>query len=222
MSLSARTAKTAAATAIVLALTATAATAAPPPKALTHKYPLGTQTICCHSHTVTTIRPTAPAQSSKPTNPRPAKPHKHASHGGMALWLVIAVVVLLGLAFLAADWLTMRRSHRVAPRKRREVPRALLTALKPIFRYDPERDAWILRVRGERYGPVLAAPGYHAKHPDEDGEPAPAPDTPKTPDPFEPRPAAARPRPHRDDRPEAARAEREREPPPLPIRPRPK
>jgi hypothetical protein len=223
-----RTAAATAATAIALALTAvTSATGAPPPKALTHKYPLGTQTLCCQSHTVTTIRPTTPA-SSKPTtgHGRPAAPKKtHASHGGgLRLWLVIAVVAL-ALAFLSLDWLAMRRSHRVAPRRRREVPPALLVALRPIFRYDAERDAWILRVRGERYGPVLAASGYHAKHPDEDDEPAPAP---KTPDPFEPRPPN-RPRARRTeptDRADRTRgaddARQEREPPPLPIRPRPK
>lgn len=44
---------------------------------------------------------------------------------------------------------------RHTPRPRRHVPPSVLVALRPLFRYDPGRDAAILRVIGHRVGPVL-------------------------------------------------------------------
>jgi hypothetical protein len=52
----------------------------------------------------------------------------------------------------------MLGARREAPRRRRGVSPRVLFALLPLFRYSIERDAWILRVIGERFGPVLRAP----------------------------------------------------------------
>ena len=41
------------------------------------------------------------------------------------------------------------------PRARHQVSFWMLAALSPLFRYSDWRDAWVLRVIGERYGPVL-------------------------------------------------------------------
>jgi hypothetical protein len=46
------------------------------------------------------------------------------------------------------------------PRHRRHVPDALLLVLRPIYRYDDDRDAWILRIVGRRLGPVLRPNRY--------------------------------------------------------------
>jgi len=47
---------------------------------------------------------------------------------------------------------------RPIPRRRHEVPSWVLAALSPLFRYSDWRDAWVLRLIGERYGPVLLRP----------------------------------------------------------------
>ena len=45
---------------------------------------------------------------------------------------------------------------RRIPRPRRQVPRGVLRAARLLgFRYDPVRDAYILRGVGNRFGPVL-------------------------------------------------------------------
>jgi hypothetical protein len=49
---------------------------------------------------------------------------------------------------------------RVFPRPRRRVPAVVLLVLWPLFHYSYWRDAWILRVIGERYGPVLVRAGH--------------------------------------------------------------
>jgi hypothetical protein len=41
------------------------------------------------------------------------------------------------------------------PRSRRYVSRALLLLLRPLLRYDYARSAYVLRIVGERFGPVL-------------------------------------------------------------------
>jgi hypothetical protein len=48
-----------------------------------------------------------------------------------------------------------RPSPRLRSRPRHEIPRASLVLLWPLFRYDPWRQAWILRGIGENHGPVL-------------------------------------------------------------------
>jgi hypothetical protein len=175
-------------TATVLAMTATAF-AAPPPETLTHKYPLGTQTLCCHSQSATTpanaADPSAPAQ---PPHRRATAPPAHR-HGHVRLWM-LGGVVAAALAFLALDWLALRRSRRVMPRPRREVSPTTLFLLAPIYRYDVDRDAWIVRAIGERYGPVLRPTGYIAADPEEDTS-WPSDDIPLK---LEPPPLAIRPR----------------------------
>ena len=137
-------------------VTAATASGAPPPKALTHQYPLGTQTLCCQSHSETAPAASR-APSGSPSSPTPKRPqaHKRARQHNSALdGLVIAGIALV-LAIALLDWLAFRRSHRVEPRPRRKVPRPLLHLLTPIYRHDDERDAWVLRVFGTRSGPVL-------------------------------------------------------------------
>jgi lipopolysaccharide exporter len=48
-----------------------------------------------------------------------------------------------------------RGSRQGPPRPRHHVPRAVFLALRPLFRYSYQREAWILVGVGERYGPVL-------------------------------------------------------------------
>jgi lipopolysaccharide exporter len=45
-----------------------------------------------------------------------------------------------------------------ASRPRHDVPRAVFLALRPLFRYSYQHEAWILVGVGERYGPVLRSP----------------------------------------------------------------
>lgn len=42
-----------------------------------------------------------------------------------------------------------------APRERKQVSTAALTAFKPFLRYSTTRDAYVLRVIGNKTGPVL-------------------------------------------------------------------
>ena len=49
----------------------------------------------------------------------------------------------------------MPRSHRA----RHEVPPVVTKIATPLFRYSPTRDAFVLRVIGNRRGPVLKARG---------------------------------------------------------------
>ena len=42
-----------------------------------------------------------------------------------------------------------------SPRPRRYVSSGLVTALRPLFRHSYSRDAYVLRVVGNRLGPVL-------------------------------------------------------------------
>ena len=58
-------------------------------------------------------------------------------------------------------WVTVRGSGET-PRRRYSLPKPVVFALLPLFRYSDWRDAWILRVVGERYGPVVRMPpGQH-------------------------------------------------------------
>ena len=50
--------------------------------------------------------------------------------------------------------LSAGRSGR-APRRRHYVSPALLVGLSPLFRYSDTRDAYVMRLVGNRYGPVL-------------------------------------------------------------------
>jgi hypothetical protein len=157
----------------------------------------------------------------------PSSPTAHARHQTASIgvdWKLVAIVAaVLVLAF--ADWLVIHRRRRLAARPRRQVPRALLFLLAPIYRYDRGRDAWILRAVGNRVGPVLRPTGYRAAalvpQATDDDLPAPSfPNTeaqPQTPEPFN-RPPASRRRARRTSRAAANRQDQEREPPPLSLR----
>lgn len=54
-------------------------------------------------------------------------------------------------------------SRRITPRQRHDVSSAVLTLSRPLFRYCPWRDAWILRGIGERFGPVLRVAGRRTR-----------------------------------------------------------
>lgn len=53
---------------------------------------------------------------------------------------------------------------RQSPRTRREIPKVALVALSPLFKFSPNRDAYILRAVGRRHGPVLARRGLNRRH----------------------------------------------------------
>jgi hypothetical protein len=243
-----RCARSAAAVTVIATTLATVATASAgtPPKSLTHKFPLGTQALCCQSHTATTSpnpstaapthSGTAPAGPPATTeNHRAAAPvatarSGHSGHHGTPDWILFALAaVVLVLVLGLVGWRVIRRSPRTRPRPRRTVPHALLLLLLPVYHRDHGRDAWILRVVGDRYGPVLCANGYRPALRYEYGQETngdSATDLPtdppsQTPDPFEPRPARTtnRTRPRRDGR--ASATHHGREPPPLVIRRRP-
>jgi hypothetical protein len=221
------------ATAILMLATAASASAAPPPKSLTHKYPLGTQTLCCQSQ----AKPATQHRSAPSTGATPApSTHTHGTHDNLPLWLPIALIAPAVLVFIF-DRLPSRRTRGRPRRPRREVPPRVLFALRRIYRYDWQRDAWVLRRVGARVGPVLRPMGYRSAEPQQDDDQHPAPDlagagrhdrasdspdtrdTPDsagTPDPFKSTPAS-RPRPRRADR---GAVGEEPEPPPLAIRPR--
>jgi hypothetical protein len=44
---------------------------------------------------------------------------------------------------------------RSSPRERRRIRPATLVVLRPLFRYSAGRDAYVLRIVGNRFGPVL-------------------------------------------------------------------
>jgi hypothetical protein len=48
-----------------------------------------------------------------------------------------------------------RPQLREHPRPRRSVSRNTITLLKPLFRHSLSRDAYVLRLVGDAYGPVL-------------------------------------------------------------------
>lgn len=47
---------------------------------------------------------------------------------------------------------------RDVPRTRHPVPRPVILLLAPIYRFSHTRSAYVLRLVGERFGPVLTAP----------------------------------------------------------------
>jgi hypothetical protein len=81
-----------------------------------------------------------------------------------SLVLVVPLVVMIGLVGLAlysrsapAD--SRNRALRAKPRPRRHVAPWVLSALRPFFVYNHNRDAYILRAVGKRIGPVLRSRG---------------------------------------------------------------
>jgi hypothetical protein len=59
------------------------------------------------------------------------------------------------LTMLAGGDPGLTTSHPKTMRPRREVSAVTLRWLQPLFRYSYTRDAWVLRVVGNRLGPVL-------------------------------------------------------------------
>jgi hypothetical protein len=77
-------------------------------------------------------------------------------------WLVLIVplaltIVLVGVALYSRSppASSRNRTVRTTPRTRRYVAPRLLRALRPVFVYNHNRDAYILRAVGKRIGPVL-------------------------------------------------------------------
>ncbi|MBN1529513.1 MAG: hypothetical protein JW895_10665 [Thermoleophilaceae bacterium] len=66
-------------------------------------------------------------------------------------------VVLVGFALYSRNESSSSRNRvvRATPRRRRYVPPWTLRAMKPLFAYNHNRDAYILRGVGKRFGPVL-------------------------------------------------------------------
>jgi hypothetical protein len=100
--------------------------------------------------------PTAGPVSSRAEEPREAQPG--GGYEGSGAPAAIGGADRVGRRSLPA-WRARgsapRRSPRGPSRPRHHVPRAVFVALRPLFRYSYQREAWILVGVGERYGPVL-------------------------------------------------------------------
>ena len=70
---------------------------------------------------------------------------------------LVVTIVLVGLALYSrsAPASSRNRAVRAKPRPRRRVAPWVLSAVRPLFAYNHNRDAYILRVVGKRIGPVL-------------------------------------------------------------------
>jgi hypothetical protein len=56
--------------------------------------------------------------------------------------------------------------YRDSPRPRHDLPPRVVLLLRPFFRYSDWRNAWVLRLVGERFGPVIqSAPGHEPPPP---------------------------------------------------------
>ena len=167
------------------------------PGALTRQYPLGTQTLCCgsgpssgaggSSATAAQGSSASPPRSATAGHRRSARPtdrRRAASGGSPAVVIWIAAIVLALLALLLGYRITRwRATQPPPPRPRRPVSRWVLILLWPVVRYSSSRDAYVLRLVGRRFGPVLegsapdGAPGPPSR-PGAPGPPAATRDTP--------------------------------------------
>jgi hypothetical protein len=70
---------------------------------------------------------------------------------------LVVTIVLVGLALYSrsAPASSRNRALRAKPRPRRHVAPWVLSAVRPLFVYNHNRDAYILRAVGKRIGPVL-------------------------------------------------------------------
>jgi hypothetical protein len=70
---------------------------------------------------------------------------------------LVLTVVCVGFALYSRNESSSSRNRvsRATPRTRRYVRPWVLTALKPVFVYNHNRNAYILRGMGKRVGPVL-------------------------------------------------------------------
>jgi hypothetical protein len=154
---------------------------------LTHQFPLGTQTLSRSTTAAgggsTTTSPGASATTpprpatAAPATPKPAasatpkpaasaphKPPAPATHKRTGTGIPTRAVLALIVALIAVAFLTLaviRSSRRRVPRGRREISPTLERLLRPLFRYDPQRYALVLRGIGRRFGPV-----FHRRPPD--------------------------------------------------------
>jgi hypothetical protein len=137
---------------------------------LTHQFPLGTKTLSRSTTTAanggSTTTPTAapvttqqrPTAAASPTTQQ--RPTGAASSARTRTDSAIpspAVLALIGamIAVALLSWAVIRSSRRRAPRGRHEISPALERLLGPLFRYDPQRYALVLRGVGRWFGPVL-------------------------------------------------------------------
>jgi len=138
---------------------------------LTHQFPLGTQTLSrsttaasggstTTSPGVSATTPHRPATAAPATHKRTAPAaHKRTGTGIPTRAVLALIVALIAVALLTLA--VIRSSRRRVPRGRREISPALERLLGPLFRYDPQRYALVLRGIGRRFGPVL-----HRRPPD--------------------------------------------------------
>jgi hypothetical protein len=70
---------------------------------------------------------------------------------------LVLTVVLVGFALYSRNESSSSRNRvfRATPRPRHYVSRRTLSLLRPLFAYNHNRDAYILRGVGKRVGPVL-------------------------------------------------------------------
>jgi peptidoglycan hydrolase-like protein with peptidoglycan-binding domain len=106
-------------------------------------------------------RPSAPgpllrtAQDPVVTKSLPSSPVATVpvSGGWPVFWLMLAGVTAAGGVLVGV---ALRRRSRVLPRRRRNIsPRTLAIARLAGFRYCRDREAYVLRLVGNRFGPVL-------------------------------------------------------------------
>ena len=148
-----------------------------PAPTLTGRYPLGARRLCCRTGAQAGGASTSAAGSrrSAPVGghgagaaPRTA-PAAPTGGGSSVAWVVIVVTLALVLLALGA-WRIVRlpappRSSREVfgqvrprpPRPRHPVAPRLIAMLSPLLRYSVPRDAYVLRLVGNRHGPVLVA-----------------------------------------------------------------
>jgi hypothetical protein len=125
---------------------------------LTHQFPLGTKTLSRSTTTAagggsTTTSPAAPATT--PHRPAGAASAAHKRTDGAIPSPTVLALIGAVIAVALVSWAVIRGLGRRVPRRRHEIPPALVRLLAPLFRYDPGRDAWVLRGIGWRFGPVL-------------------------------------------------------------------
>ena len=70
---------------------------------------------------------------------------------------LVVTIVLVGLALYSRSEPASSRNRalRAKPRRRRHVAPWVLRVVRPLFVYNHNRDAYILRAVGKRIGPVL-------------------------------------------------------------------
>jgi hypothetical protein len=94
---------------------------------------------------------------------------------------LVLTVVLVGFALYSRNESSSSRNRvtRATPRRRRYVSQRTLSLLRPLFAYNHNRDAYILRGVGKRFGPVLRSSEVRARSGRFDREAAPTEDLAK-------------------------------------------